>query len=859
MSDTNDPAAPLTILPDIAATATLLCQNVDVDPQPYNVPMVGHLAATVDHWKVRREIVEACVASPPMDADTIQNKVQFHISTNPGFDPPLTKSMLYALFAYGQLREGHEAIPPDGLPDPDAFWRPRAERQIRLLKALETIPADELALLTAETIDLFSHRLDAWITSLATRRLRELRAVRPGGCHIGGFGWIESLKPAAPAPVLEPPPPGFADVQVREEDTYVLAPSLHHATSAAVLRAGFESHTDEQAFGVNLVSGRSRRARWIVDGVRNGQPLGALLGYWIERELHEARKDEVIDDVRAAFPAPIVPDPDNPESAAAALEAIAPRNVVDGLAMYKAIAGTSEVPATPAQAAALAALTAAAPQIVKDLADLVDAVGDLVLAESVHQLVGGSPMRAGLAADTLGRGESLPSRFDVITSPRSGVGLTCSVAVMLPMAGDSVDRGWSGDRPRARLAPQAEAWVASLLGPRSSWKIACSVAGRSPGLRPRGDRSLRARRRLRAGHPRCGRSGSARAPHPGARARTRRRRRRCLRRARGGPTRHNVGAALEPREANHGSACRRAAAPGSASRSAEPVSRSRSWRRRVRGPRRCRIRIRDRGDGRAGGRLRCARRCVAGGSARADGRRCRRGRGGARRPRRKISRRPRRRDEGSSHGARGAGRGIVARGPPRGGAQGEPSARQRSRPWNRQQLSAGAARVGGGRRVGGGAGEARAGEADAIRSASAPRDARRHERARVDRAGVADPLEHRWRAIPDHVGLRGGSRGGARHEPCASGESRRRRPARHDDMAPSSCTRPPACERLPRPRTGAGASRRRGSAVVEGHPGAVGGSRRSVGGERASRGGAAHGAPAGAGGSRSATPPSAAG
>ena len=146
---------------------------------------------------------------------------------------------------------------------------------------------------------------------------------------------------------MSSPPPGFTDVIVREDDTYVLAPSLHHAASAAVLRAGFDSHTDAQAFGVNLMSGRSRRARWIVDGVRAGQSLGALLGYWIERELHEAEKDEIVDDVRAAFPAPIVPDPDNPEAAAAALEAIAARNVVDGLALYKAATGSGDVPCDP--------------------------------------------------------------------------------------------------------------------------------------------------------------------------------------------------------------------------------------------------------------------------------------------------------------------------------------------------------------------------------------------------------------------------------------------------------------------------------------------------------------------------------
>jgi hypothetical protein len=475
---TTDPGAPLTIVPDIPPTMTLLCQNVDANPLPYNVELVSNPAATVDYWKIRREIVERCIASPPMDGDTIEFKVQTHLGMHPGSNPPLTKSLLYALFSYGHLREGHEGIPPDGIADLDGFWRPRAERQVRTLTALETVPAEELSLLTAETVDLFSHRLDAWITSLATRRLRDLRAAQPRGCHIGGFGWVESLKPAPSAPPMPSPPPGFTDVIVREDDTYVLAPSLHHAASAAVLRAGFDSHTDAQAFGVNLKSGRSRRARWIVDGVRAGQSLGALLGYWIERELHEAEKDEIVDDVRAAFPAPIVPDPDNPEAAADALEAIAARNVVDGLALHKAVTGTGDVPATPVQSAALAALAAAAPKIVPGLADLVDAVGDLVLAESVHQLVAGNPMRAGLAADTLGRGESLPSRFDVITSPRSGVGLTCSVAVLLPMTGSADDSGWSRSRPRARLAPQAEAWTELLLGPRSAWQIACSVGGR---------------------------------------------------------------------------------------------------------------------------------------------------------------------------------------------------------------------------------------------------------------------------------------------------------------------------------------------------------------------------------------------
>jgi hypothetical protein len=470
-TSTSDPVAPLTMIPDIAAEATLLCQTVDNDAQPYKVPLVGNPKATVEYWTTRRQIVEACVAAPPFDADTIEAKVQFHLATHAGVDPPLTKSMLYALFGYGQIREAHEAIPMDGIEDSDQFWRPRAERQIRLLQALERIPAADLELLTAETLDLFSHRLDAWITSLATRRLQQLRAERPAGCHLAGFGWVESLKPASRAPTLPDPPDGFSDVQAREEDTYVLAPSLHHAASAAVLRAGFDSHTDESAFGVNLVSGRARLARWIVDGVRNGQPLGALLGYWMERGLHDLRHDDLIDDVRAAFPSPIVPDPED-DQAAAALETIGARNVLDGLALYRGVKGQ---PMSAQQAAAVTMLTGAAPALLDGLRDLVDAVGDLVLAESVHQLVAGNPMRAGLAADTLGRGESVPSRFDVITSPRSGVGLTCSVAVVLSATGAHDDLGWNRSRPRARLAPQAEAWAALFLGQRSSWRIACTT------------------------------------------------------------------------------------------------------------------------------------------------------------------------------------------------------------------------------------------------------------------------------------------------------------------------------------------------------------------------------------------------
>jgi len=74
-----------------------------------------------------------------------------------------------------------------------------------------------------ETLEPLSHRVDAWVTSLATARLDALRKQRPTGIHTGAYGWLMDVEPADPNPSRE----GF-----------VVTPSLQHATTAAVLRSG---------------------------------------------------------------------------------------------------------------------------------------------------------------------------------------------------------------------------------------------------------------------------------------------------------------------------------------------------------------------------------------------------------------------------------------------------------------------------------------------------------------------------------------------------------------------------------------------------------------------------------------------
>ena len=53
---------------------------------------------------------------------------------------------------------------------------------------------------------------------------------------------------------------------------------------------------------IDLSSDRVRLGLHLLDGVRAGQPLGALLGYRLERSLHDGGLDPFIDDLRALAP-----------------------------------------------------------------------------------------------------------------------------------------------------------------------------------------------------------------------------------------------------------------------------------------------------------------------------------------------------------------------------------------------------------------------------------------------------------------------------------------------------------------------------------------------------------------------------
>jgi hypothetical protein len=222
------------------------------------------------------------------------------------------------------------------------------------LRTLEDLPTAELERLFTETLDTCSHRLDAWVTAMFSDRLRDLRNRRENdGTVLGGFGWVTDLRPDPAVERRSRDVTGLDDILLRrlklargaalEEQVstggHIHTGSMAQAATAAILRNGYLSrrHVNGERYGVDLSSARVRAARWVLDAVRNGQPLGAVLGYQFERGLHEghpgAELDRYVEPFRGLYP--LVGGQLTPTAPDEPVEAITARNVVHGWRLYE--------------------------------------------------------------------------------------------------------------------------------------------------------------------------------------------------------------------------------------------------------------------------------------------------------------------------------------------------------------------------------------------------------------------------------------------------------------------------------------------------------------------------------------------
>lgn len=383
------------------------------------------------------------------------------------------------------------------------------QRQLEALAHLEQRPTAVLERAFAEHLDLCTYRLDAWYGSLLTHRLETLR--RPaetaegeetaGGLYLGAYGWLDEVRPEPRTRTRVELPDDLAEVfdptadppLVRDDGNqgYIHAPSLNQAVTAAVLRNGYLSNAtpaNPGSLAVNLSSERVRRALSIIEGMRGEQSLGALLGYHFERGLHDRHDvevDEFIYDLRKVFPlvgdrlAPTRTGSTDDLGRPLRIGRIEARNVVDGLALVEHLKSTGSTTYPFGLSGELPSLSAAQAAALNEeaerIADLADAVADLAMAESVHQVVQGNYDRAGAVLDTYSKGK-FPATPDVVRTPRSGVTLTHRAALHLEAGLDPADPALTS--PRARAEPAIDAWLAGVLPPPAA--VACRVTVTDP-------------------------------------------------------------------------------------------------------------------------------------------------------------------------------------------------------------------------------------------------------------------------------------------------------------------------------------------------------------------------------------------
>ncbi len=400
-----------------------------------------------------------------------------------------------------------------------------------IIDALERLQGASTARLErafVEHLDLCSYRLDAWLLGLVGVQLSAMRygGLRSAGesrtgVYLGAYGWLENVRPRGgarrPADVpadLRPifDPAGDRAIETDEANAgYIHAPSVNHALTAAVLRNAYISNATPdtaEPFRTNLSSERVRLALSIIEGIQQGQSLAALLGYHLERGLHDETDQELdvfIYELRKLFPLAsnrmastrVRPDREaaTPEEAdrnheeeddlsgERAVTNLEARNVVDGLALLDHIreTGNSAYPfgfptgdgvgrLRPASGPEGAAIDAQ----IRRLMNIRDAVADLAMAEGVHQAVQANYDRAAGALDAYSKG-AYPQLPDVVRSPGSGIGLTHRVGIHLPA--DAAPA--ASATPRARAAPAVDRWLEGLL-PADLSTIACRVEHRRP-------------------------------------------------------------------------------------------------------------------------------------------------------------------------------------------------------------------------------------------------------------------------------------------------------------------------------------------------------------------------------------------
>ncbi len=350
--------------------------------------------------------------------------------------------------------------------------RPLATDFYKALSDLALTPSAELDRLFRASMDACSRRIDAWVTAFAYRRLVNLRTqqeythLASVGDYIGGYGWLTDVRPVPR--VTEPVVAGSSRLVERQgrNGGFVHTPSMTHASAAALLRNAHLSagSGDAGTFAVDLSSRRVRQARELFEAVRNGQPVGALLGYRLERALKDNYTG--LDAMRYALRKkyPLVANKGGSDDNEPT-ESIAARSVIDGEMLLRAyLADELDLtgdPALPSQGHANYTILTGE---LDKLAAIYDAAADLLTAEAAYQLASGNISAASPTMANVVEGRNPPDSV-LSRSARRGVGISHTVALVFHQStAIPLSSNWPAVTPRAAAEPVLNVWLGQMIG-----------------------------------------------------------------------------------------------------------------------------------------------------------------------------------------------------------------------------------------------------------------------------------------------------------------------------------------------------------------------------------------------------------
>ncbi len=310
-----------------------------------------------------------------------------------------------------------------------------------------------------QAIDLNSYRLDAWITSLAGRRLEEMRD-KPNyekGIYFGAYGFLENLKAGDTIADI-----GLMTDLDSKKGGIIHTPGTAQNIASSVFKNSYLSHKHELSsnpFATNLTSDRLQKGELLLDGIRQDQQLEALLGYQLERHLHENDLHNEIYQLREAFPLY--------ENTIGDTTGFVNLSVIDGLKAIKNKANLED------ERYDNITNKDQVKKYIERLEDTMDASLDLLFYEAGYQVTQGNLSQAAAAMDAT-KGEIEPPAIESIKTRIPGTGINHKLVMIFP----EITEEYTIEHPRALVEPSVEKWLEENIGPMDA--IKCQVEVQNP-------------------------------------------------------------------------------------------------------------------------------------------------------------------------------------------------------------------------------------------------------------------------------------------------------------------------------------------------------------------------------------------